>query len=164
MQISFIAALDERRAIGQGGGMPWHLPDDLKFFKQTTLGKPMLMGRKTWESLGGVLPKRPHLVVSRTEMRDLPAGVTHYFTVEDGLKALKDFSAEEGFVIGGGQLFSELLPKADRLYLTQIQAILPEADTFFPEVDFATWNLTKKELHEIDERHAYAFTFEQWDR
>ena len=164
MRLSFIAALDEQRAIGHGGGMPWHLPDDLKFFKQTTLGKPMLMGRKTWESLGGVLPKRPHLVVSRKEMQGLPAGVTHYFSVEQGLKALADFDTEEGFVIGGGQLFEELLPRADRLYLTQIHATLPEADTFFPEVDFAGWQLTQSNEHAADERHKYAFTFEQWDR
>ncbi len=164
MRLSFIAALDERRAIGHGGGMPWHLPDDLKFFKQTTLGKPMLMGRKTWESLGGVLPKRPHLVVSRHPMQDLPAGVMHYFSVEEGLKALREFGTEEGFVIGGGQLFTELLPRADRLYLTQIHATLPEADTFFPEVDFAGWKLTQSSEHAADERHNYAFTFEQWDR
>ncbi len=164
MRISFIAALDERRAIGHGGGMPWHLPDDLKFFKQTTLGKPMLMGRKTWESLGGVLPRRPHLVVSRQKIKDLPAGVTHYFSVAEGLEALKSFDSEEGFVIGGGQLFKELLPQANRLYLTQIHAVLPEADTFFPEVDFPHWNLTQETAHPADERHAFAFTFEQWDR
>ena len=164
MTLAFIAALDENRAIGFNGGMPWHLPDDLKFFKRVTMGKPMLMGRKTWESLHGVLPGRPHLVVSSHPMPGLPENVRHFTNLDEALAALKQYPSEEGLVIGGGVLFEKLLPQADRLYLTQIAARVPHADTWFPEVDFSQWNLTHEEPHATDAKHAYTFTFQQWDR
>ncbi len=164
MHLSFIAALDEANAIGFAGGMPWHLPDDLKFFKRVTMLKPMLMGRKTWASLRGVLPGRPHLVVSSGKMENLPAGVRHFASLEEGLEALHNYDTDEVFVIGGGVLFTELLPQADRLYLTRIHTEVPDADTFFPQVDFSFWEKTFEERHEADERHAFPFTFEQWDR
>lgn len=164
MVLSFIAALDEARAIGFGGGMPWHLPDDLKFFKRTTMGKPMLMGRKTWESLRGVLPGRPHLVVSSRPMENLPQGVRHFTSLEAALEALKSYGTDEGFVIGGGVLFQKLLPQADRLYLTQLHTRVPDADTFFPEIDYSVWKKVWSERHEADDRHPFPFTFEQWER
>lgn len=164
MLLSFIAALDESNAIGFAGVMPWHLPDDLKFFKRITMGKPMLMGRKTWESLRGVLPGRPHLVVSSKPMEKLPDGVRHFTSMEEGLKALRSYDVEEGFVIGGGVLFRDLLPQADRLYLTRIHTRVPDADTFFPSVDFSGWKKTSEEHHDADARHAFPFTFQQWDK
>ncbi len=164
MILSFIAALDEAHAIGFGGGMPWHLPDDLKFFKRVTMGKPMLMGRKTWESLRGVLPGRPHLVVSSRAIANLPEGVRAFTSVEEALAALKEYDSEEGFVIGGGVLFQKLLPEADRLYLTQLHTRVPDADTFFPQVDFSDWKKVWTERHEADDRHPFPFTFEQWER
>ena len=164
MILSFIAALDENRAIGFNGGMPWHLPDDLKFFKRVTMGKPMLMGRRTWESLRGVLPGRPHLVVSSRPMENLPENVRHFTSPEAALEALKSYGTAEGFVIGGGVLFEKLLPQANRLYLTQIHARVPDADTWFPEVDFTGWKQVLNERHEADEKHAFPFTFQQWDR
>lgn len=164
MTLSFIAALDKARAIGFGGTMPWHLPDDLKFFKRITMGKPMLMGRKTWETLRGVLPGRPHLVVSSRPIEPLPAGVQHFTSLEKALEALKSYPTDEGFVIGGGVLFEELLPLANRLYLTQLHTRVPKADTFFPEVDFSDWKKVWENHHPADERHAFPFTFEQWER
>lgn len=164
MLLSFIAALDEARAIGFGGGMPWHLPDDLKFFKRITMGKPMLMGRKTWESLRGVLPGRPHLVVSSRPIENLPENVRHFTSPEKAMEALRSYDTDEGFVIGGGVLFKELLQQARRLYLTQLHTRVPNADTFFPEIDFTQWRKVWAERHLADERHAFPFTFEQWER
>ncbi|RYD53466.1 MAG: dihydrofolate reductase [Sphingobacteriales bacterium] len=164
MTLSFIAALDEAHAIGFGGTMPWHLPDDLKFFKRTTMGKPMLMGRKTWESLRGVLPGRPHLVVSSQPIPNLPEGVQSFTSVDAALEALRGYEADEGFVIGGGVLFEALLPQADRLYLTRLHTRVPNADTFFPEWSPSEWKKVRDERHEADDRHPFPFTFEQWER
>lgn len=164
MTLSFIAALDEARAIGHNGGMPWHLPDDLKFFKRVTMGKPLLMGRKTWELLPGRLPGRPHLVVSSRPMENLPEDVRAFTSLPEALEALKEYDSEEAVVIGGGVLFRELLPQANRLYLTQLHTRVPDADTFFPEIDFTEWRKVWEEHHPADGRHAFPFTFEQWER
>ena len=163
MLLSLIAALDVHFAIGRAGDLPWRLPDDLKFFKRTTMGSPMLMGRKTFESLRGILPGRLHIVLSSQDLT-LPEGVVHCRTLEDALQTVQNTGAEEGFIIGGGEVFNQTLPRADRLYLTRVETAVNDADAFFPAVDFSEWKLAWKEEHAADEKHAFPFTFERWER
>ncbi len=164
MIISAIVAMDENNAIGRDNELPWHLPDDFKFFKKTTLGKPVLMGRKTYESLGKPLVKRLNIVISSKEELDLPDGVLHYHTLEGGIERLKQESTEEGFVIGGGNIYKQCMPMLNRLYITRVHMVIEDAEAFFPEVDAAKWELVWKENHPADEKHKYAFTFQQWER
>ncbi len=163
MSLSLIAALDERGAIGKAGDLPWRLPDDLKFFKRTTMGKPMLMGRKTFESLRGILPGRLHIVLS-SQTLSLPEGVVAVRSVEEGIARMKEEGTDEGFVIGGGEVFRQTLPRAHRLYLTRVHTVVEGADAVFPEVDFSAWKLLWEEEHAADEKHVFPFTFQQWER
>lgn len=138
MFLSVIAAVARNRVIGHEGRMPWKLPNDLRFFKQVTMGKPMIMGRKTWESFGSKpLPGRPHIVVTgnpdftaegATVVHDLDAAIA------EGKRLAAEAGVEEVMVIGGGQIYAAALPLADRVYLTEIAAS-PAGDTFFPEFD-----------------------------
>lgn len=164
MTISAIVAVSENNAIGHENQLPWHLPEDLKFFKRTTLGKPVVMGRKTFESLGKALPKRLNIVLSRQADLELPDGVLLYNNLEDALKKLEDDGTEEAFVIGGGHVFAEAMPLLDRLYITRVHTIIEAADTFFPELDHSHWKLVWEEAHEADEQHKYAYTFEHYER
>ena len=163
MFLSLIAALDDSSAIGKAGDLPWRLPDDLKFFKRTTMGCPMLMGRKTFESLRGILPGRLHIVLSSKDPA-LPEGVLHFSELDAALSRLQEEGTEEGFVIGGGEVFRQTLNKADRLYLTQVHTTVEDADAFFPKVDYSLWNLAWEEEHAADEKHPFSFTFQRWDR
>lgn len=164
MTLSLIAALDENLAIGKSGDLPWRLPDDLKFFKRTTMGKPMLMGRKTFESLRGILPGRLHIVLSSQEDLALPEGVVHRRTLDEALQRMQEEDADEGFIIGGGEVFSQTLPRVERLYLTQVRTVAKGADAFFPAVDFSAWKLVWEEEHAADEKHEFPFTFQRWER
>ena len=148
--------------MGKDNGLPWSLPADLQHFKKMTLGKPIIMGRKSWESIGGKpLPKRVNVVLSSQDL-SLPEGVLLYKNVE---AALRDFAGEaEVCIIGGAQIFEASLPLANRMHLTRVHAKFPEADVFFPAVDWAAWRLVSEERHEPDERHARAFTFQEWER
>jgi len=161
MRIALIAAMAKNNVIGKDNDMPWHLPDDLKFFKSKTVGRPVIMGRKTFESIGSrPLPNRPNLVISRNPAF-MGEGVTVFASVDEALASLTD--VEEVIIMGGGQLYAQMLPRADRLYLTLINADI-EGDTFFPNWQALAWNTLEKVHHEIDERHAYAFDFITLDR
>jgi dihydrofolate reductase len=164
MIISAIVALSENNAIGKDNGLPWHLPEDLKFFKRTTLGKPMLMGRKTLDSLPGVLKNRLHIVVSTQKNLQLPEGVVLVNSVEEGLNKLKETGSEEVFIVGGGQIFAETMDIIDRLYITEVKTVIKGATAFFPEVDHSHWKLVWKEEHHADEKHQYDYTFKQYER
>lgn len=161
--ISAIVAVAKDGAIGKDNQLPWHLPEDLKFFKRTTLGKPVLMGRKTYESLGKPLPGRLNIVLSRSKDIQLPDGVLLYSDIDKALKSL-EAEQEEIFIIGGGKIFEETLQITDRLYITEVDTTVPGATAFFPHVDHSHWKLTWEEHHEADERHAFAYTFRQWER
>ncbi len=154
-EIALIAAMANHRVIGMHNQMPWHLPADLKHFKAITLGKPIIMGRKTFESLGRALPGRDNLVVSRQTDYDAP-GATVYANLENALSDVKH--VPEIMVIGGAQLFEQALPLADRLYLTFIDLEV-EGDTFFPEWDSAQWREVSREAHAADAHNPYAYTF-----
>lgn len=159
MIISLIVAADENNAIGKGGTMPWHLPDEWKYFRDTTMGKPVIMGRKTWESLPEArrpLPGRRNIVVTRQEAYDAP-GADVVPGVDEAVK-LASTGSDEVFIIGGGQLYGYGMEIADRLYLTRVHTEIEGADAFFPAVDFLDWREVSRTEHAADERHPFAFT------
>ncbi|MFM4723252.1 type 3 dihydrofolate reductase [Aeromonas veronii] len=162
MKISMIAAMAHDRVIGKDNQMPWHLPADLAHFKRVTLGKPVLMGRKTFESIGRPLPRRRNLVISRNP--DYQAeGIEVVGSVEAALALLAGSSVEELMVIGGGHLYAEMLPSADCLYLTQIDLAV-EGDTRFPAFDDGQWQRIACESHPADEKNPHPYSFEIWLR
>ena len=156
-QVSLIAALDRAYAIGKGNDLPWHLPDDLKRFKALTLGKPVLMGRKTAESLGRALPKRRNLVLTRSGQVPF-AGMQAVASLDEAL-AIAHADGDELCVIGGGDIFALALPLATRMHLTWVDAEVEGADVFFPRFDAARWREVSRERHPADAAHAFAFEF-----
>lgn len=154
-RISLIAALDNNGVIGDGGDIPWRLPADLKYFKRVTMGKPLIMGRKTYESIGQPLPGRKNIVLTR--QRDYDAtGCTIVHSVEEALAAAGN--AEEVMVAGGGSVYRQFLPRADRLYLTFVDTEA-DGDTTFPPFDPAKWRLVFEEAHPADEDNPFAYRF-----
>lgn len=158
--LSIIAAMALNRVIGRDNRLPWHLPNDLKHFKALTLGKPMLMGRKTWESLPGILPGRRHIIISRNP--NYQATGAELATDLDAAIRLAG-PVEEVMLVGGAQLYTQALPLADRLYLTLVKATL-DGDAFFPEFDQSSWQLRGEEDHQADARHAYGYSFMEYRR
>ena len=152
--ISLIVAMDRNRLIGRNGDLPWRLPNDLKHFKRATLGKTILMGRKTWDSLGRPLPERDNWVLTRDPAFAAPG--TRVFHDLDA--ALQAAAGAELMVIGGAELYRQALPKAQRLHLTEVDAEL-DGDTWFPEFDRAAWRVIAEEAHPADERHAWPYRF-----
>ena len=160
MKLSLIAAVSRNNVIGKDNKMPWHLPADLQFFKTTTLGKPIIMGRKTWESLGRILPGRRHIVVTRN--KDYTAeGVEIVHSTDTALKQASN--VDEAVIIGGAHLYEEMLPLTDRLYLTEIDAEF-EGDTFFPEWNKEEWEVVSSETHPADEKNSFPYRFVVYDR
>ena len=166
LPLSLIAALGQNRVIGVDNSMPWHLPADFKYFKATTLGKPIIMGRKTWDSLGRPLPGRLNLVVTR--QKDLTLEGAEVFTsLADAIARAEDWAQEQGvdevMLIGGAQLYEQGLPAADRLYLTRVGLSPEGGDAWFPEFDELKWKLVSNEEHPaLDDKPAYSF--EVWER
>ncbi|MBT2969023.1 MAG: dihydrofolate reductase [gamma proteobacterium symbiont of Ctena orbiculata] len=153
--ISLIAAVANNGVIGVDNSLPWRLPADLKHFKALTMGKPIVMGRRTWESLPGVLPGRRHIVVSRN--RDYRAeGCELVHSVDEALQLAGD--AAEIMIVGGGGLYRQMLPRADRLYLTLVEADV-EGDAYFPEIDWSQWHEVSRETHAADDRNLFAYSF-----
>ncbi|MBL0545884.1 type 3 dihydrofolate reductase [Aeromonas jandaei] len=162
MKISMIAAMAHDRVIGKDNQMPWHMPADLAHFKRVTLGKPVLMGRKTFESIGRPLPGRRNLVISRNPGYQAD-GIEVVGSVEGALALLADNEVAEVMVIGGGHLYAELLPKADCLYLTRIELEV-EGDTRFPAFADEQWQCVEREVHQADEKNPHPYRFETWLR
>jgi dihydrofolate reductase len=160
MKISLVAALDRNRAIGRGGVMPWHLPDDLKRFKQLTLGKPVLMGRKTALAIGRPLPGRRNLVLTRSELPPYP----DQESVRSIDAAIETAHGDELCVIGGGEVYALALPHATLLHLTWIDGAAEDADTFFPPFDARDWRETSRIAHPADARHRYSFSFVDYEK
>ena len=160
MTLSCIAALGENRVIGRGNRLPWHLPHDLRRFKAITMGHPMIMGRKTFDSIGRPLPGRRSIVLSRNPGWAAP-GVETAPSLDAALERCT--AEEEVFVIGGESLFRESLQRCDRLYLTLVHSTI-EGDRFFPEIDWNEWEQIEDERHESDESHEHAFSFRTYDR
>jgi dihydrofolate reductase len=153
--ISLLVAASENGVIGRDNGMPWHLPDDLKHFKALTLGKPVLMGRRTFESIGKPLPGRTNLVLTRAVGWAVP-GVVAVPDLSAALHAAG--AAAELVVAGGAQVYALALPQAARIYLTRIHADI-EGDTRLPDIELAAWRETSRQLHPVDARHAFAMSF-----
>lgn len=161
MVISLIVAASTNNVIGVDNQLPWHLPNDLKFFKNLTWAMPVVMGRRTFESMGKALNGRVNIVITSQENASFENAVT-VNSVKDALFVAKDGDYKEVFVIGGGQIFSEVLPKADKVYLTRVHTKL-DGDIFFPELD-KHWKLTWNEDHFKDEKHLYDYSFQRWER
>jgi dihydrofolate reductase len=154
-RVSIVVAMDEHAGIGLEGRLPWHLPNDLKRFKALTLGKPIVMGRRTFDSIGRALPGRRNIVVSRQAARGID-GCTVVPSLEAALEAAG--GAEETCVIGGADIYRLALPLAETVHATRVHASVG-ADTFFPALDAADWEEIAREDHPADERHAHAYSF-----
>ena len=161
MKISLIVAMAENRIIGRRGRLPWRIPADLQYFKRITMGKPILMGRRTWESIGRPLPGRTSIVITRDSGYTAPGCVVVH-SLQAALQAAAD-CADEALVIGGADLYRQALPRADTLYLTRIHADV-EGDTRFPELDDAGWREVERSDCEPDERNPYRYSFIRLDR
>jgi dihydrofolate reductase len=156
--ISFVVAMDENRAIGKDNDLPWYLPNDLKHFKKTTMGKPIVMGRKTYESIGKPLPGRENIVVTRDQSYEAE-GTTIVHSVDEVLQ----INAEEICVIGGSEIFKQFLPVADRLYITEIHHTF-EADTYFPELNDNEWKEVSRTEGIVDEKNKYPHEFVVYEK
>ena len=158
--ITIIAATAQNNALGKDNKLIWHLSDDLKRFKSLTLDGHIIMGRKTFESLPGILPKRKHIVITRNpEFQQ--EGVVIVQSLEQALEVVP--SDEVAFVVGGGEIYAQTINIADKIELTRVHYNV-EADTFFPEIDLDKWELVSSEFHPKDEKHEYDFTFETYLR
>lgn len=158
--IVLIAALDRNRAIGRAGAMPWHLPDDLRRFKALTLGKPVLMGRKTALAIGRPLPGRPNLVLTRAATAPFDGQIVVH-SMDEAIARAGD---HELMVIGGGELYALAMPRATRMHLTEIDAATSDADTFFPAFDPGQWREVARGHHPSDAKHPLAFDFVDYRR
>lgn len=160
--LMMIVAMAKNRMIGLNNKMPWHLPDDLKYFKAQTLNKPVIMGRKTFESIGArALPNRPNLVISRNP--DFKAeGIKVFNSVEKAIESVSD-DAPEIVIMGGAQIYAQWIDKVDRLLITEVDAE-PEGDAFFPQLDNQAWLEVSRKAHAADENHCYAFDFVEYQR
>jgi dihydrofolate reductase len=162
MIVSAILAMSKNRVIGANNEIPWYLPADFAYFKRTTMGHHILMGRLTFLSLGRPLPKRTNIVVTRNPFFTA-SGCLVVHSVEEGLALAQDAGETEVFIIGGGQIYRESMPYWDRLYLTEVDAEI-EGDTFFPELDDSEWRLVRSEAHPADDKNEYPYTFKLLER
>lgn len=162
VDLVLVAALDRRNGIGRDNALPWHLPDDLKRFKALTVGKPVLMGRKTAQSLGRALPKRRNLVLTRGG--NVPFdGMQAVASIDEAMRIARG-DGDELCVIGGGEVYAQALPLATRLHLTFVDTVVQGADAFFPRFDAGAWRETFREAHPADAAHAFAFEFADYVR
>jgi dihydrofolate reductase len=157
-----MVAIDEKRGIGKSGKLPWHLSSDLRRFRELTMGHHLIVGRKTFESIGKPLPGRHTIVVTRNSNFN-PEGCFVSRSVEDAITLARERGETEVFVIGGAEIYPRALPSADRIYLTEVHALV-DADVFFPEFDRDEWIETQYIDHPADEKNQYAFAFKVLER
>ena len=165
MKISIISAMGRNRGLGFGNKLPWHLPDDLKRFKELTSGHMVIMGRKTYESIGRPLPNRENIIITRNPVYKAD-GCVVVGSMEDALReaaVAEENRNDEVFIIGGAEIYALGLPYADKMYLTFVDADVP-MDAFFPEFDETEWEVAKTERHEKDEKHPYSFVFKVYEK
>jgi len=163
MRLSILAAVSENGVIGREGRLPWHLPAELRHVKRLTTGHTLLMGRKTYESIGRPLPERTSIVITRDPHCRAAPGVIAVADFEAAVSTGRERGESDAFVFGGEAIYALALPRADRLYLTRVHATV-EGDAFFPDLETGCWKLVHEERHAADERHAHAFTFQTFDR
>lgn len=163
MIISAIVATDEQGTIGKDNDIPWYLPADLQFFKRTTMGSPVIMGRKTFLSIGRPLPKRTNIVLSRDPFF-VANGVLVVHSLEEALSLDVCQAAAEVFIIGGGEIYSRAMPYLDRVYLTKVAIRVEDGHAFFPELPPEDWVLAWEEAHQADAKNDYDYTFTRYER
>lgn len=163
MRINAIVATDLKGTIGKAGNIPWYLPADLKFFKRTTLGYPVIMGRKTYESIGRPLPKRTNLVLTRDPFY-LSTGVVVLHSLEEALQHPSCTESEEVFIIGGGELYRQALDVTKRVFLTRVDTEIEGGDAFFPDLDPSIWELVQEQANQAEGRNELDYIFQTWER
>lgn len=162
MLFSLIVAASTNNAIGKNGQLLWHLPNDLKYFKNTTWGMPVIMGRKSFESVGRPLPGRFNIVITRQPGWNAEQ-VETAADLNDAIQLAEKTNCKELFIIGGGEIYEQTIGMAGRIYMTRVHTEL-EADTFFPAIDESLWEMTQNLDFGADEKHAYSYSFQVWDR
>ena len=162
MVLSLLVAASENNAIGKDNKLPWHLPNDLKYFKNLTWGMPILMGRKTFESIGKALPGRRSIVITRNNDWQ-HEGVDVVHSIKEAIQKAEDYGVKEIFVIGGAEIFKTALPAANKIYLTRIHHNF-DGDVYFPEVSAQEWHLTSSRFCGADEKNIYNHTYQVWER
>jgi dihydrofolate reductase len=162
MILSQVVAAADNNAIGKNNQLLWSLPNDTKFFKNTTWGMPVIMGRKTFESLGRPLTGRTNIVITRQkDWQPQEAFVVN--DLKDAMDVAAKTDAKEAFIIGGGEIYKQTLPLTQRVYLTRVHTTI-DGDAYFPAMNFADWNLLSQLDFSADEKHAYAYSFQVWER
>jgi len=159
---ALVVAASTNNAIGKNNQLLWHLPNDLKFFKNTTWGFPVIMGRKTFEAVNKPLPGRTNIVITRKEDWRA-AGVINATDLNDAIGKAAETNANQIFIIGGGEIYKQSMAIADTIYMTRVHAVL-YGDTFFPVIDEQDWELVSNEDFQADEKHAFAYSFQKWTR
>ena len=160
MIISMIAAMAKNNVIGIKNGLPWDLPADMKHFRETTSGKTVIMGARTFESIGKALPKRRNIVIT-LDKNQIAEGAEIVFSLDEAIESCKNEG--EVMIIGGASIYRQFLPKAQRVYLTVIDGKF-EGDAFFPEMDMNEWKIVNEEKHEADEKNSHPYTFKVFER
>lgn len=163
MIISLVAAASDNNVIGKDGGIPWDLPDDFKHFHDATQGCPIIMGRKTFDSIGRVLPGRRNIIVTRRKDYRVE-GCDTVNSIEEAIKLAEQDSSEKICVIGGGEIYAQALHYANELDLTRVHMTVEDGDAFFPEFSEDEWELTNSSEHQADDKHAVPFTFMLYSR
>ena len=161
MVVSLIVAASTNNVIGVNNQLPWHLPNDLKYFKNLTWAMPVIMGRRTFESMGKALNGRVNIVITSQEDAKFENAIA-VNSVKDALFVASNGDYKEVFIIGGGQLFNETLPKADKVYLTRVHSVI-DGDVFFPALD-KNWKLAWNEDRFKDEKHPFDYSFQRWEK
>lgn len=163
MTISTIVAISNNRAIGVDNDLPWHMPADLKFFKNKTFGKHVLMGRKSFESINKPLPGRTNIIVTRKEDY-YRSDIIITNSIPEGIAVAQDAGEEELFILGGANIYTQTQNLWHRLYITEIDTVVENATAYFPEIDMSRWTLISKEPHKADEENPYNYTFCYYER
>jgi len=161
-EIALIVAADTNNAIGISNQLLWHLPNDLKFFKNTTWGFPVIMGRKTFEAVNKPLPGRTNIVITRNQLWKYE-GVKIAMDLAGSIEIARQTNAKQLFIIGGGEIYTQAIPLADTIYLTRVHTIL-KGDTFFPALDESQWELISNDDFSADEKHVFDYSFQLWKR
>ena len=162
MIVSLIVAASENNVIGKNNDLPWRLPDDMKFFVRTTKGHHILTGRKNLQSFGKLLPNRTNIVLTRDKNFEFEGAII-FHELEQAIAYAEKNGESELMIIGGGEIYRQALPQADRIYLTRVHTEI-EGDVFFPELNEDEWKLVSEDFHPKDEKHSYSFTFRTYER
>jgi dihydrofolate reductase len=167
MRKALIVAMSQNRVIGRNNQLPWYLPGDLKYFKQATMGKPIIMGRKTWDSIGRPLPGRMNVIISRNTQWRAPDGTVAAASLSEAMNKASAHAelegSEEVMIIGGGQIYAEALPVVDRMYITKVHADI-DGDAFFPEVNWEEWKEIGREDFSASGNNPYDYSFVIYQR